>query len=83
MTYPNTITDRELEQENEAYAEKDRQQKQLRSQAWLGVVTALIAIAAIVALAIYLWQVVPGATDTVGDVRDATNEISSQVDQGK
>lgn len=83
MTYPNTITTRELEQENELHAEKERQQKELRSRAWLGVVTALIAIAAIVALAIYLWQVVPNVTNTVGDVRDATNEISSQVDQLK
>lgn len=60
MTYPtNTITAQELQQEDEVYAEKDRQQKERRASAWMGIVSALIAIAAIVALAIYLWQVVP------------------------
>ncbi|MEH0147071.1 hypothetical protein V6D40_05250 [Corynebacterium sp. Q4381] len=79
MTYPtNTITAQELQQENEVYGEKDRQNKERRASAWMGIVSALIAIAAIVALAIYLWQVVPNVTDTAGDVRDAANEVSSQ-----
>lgn len=60
MTYPNAVTTQDLQQEQAVYAEKDRQNKELRASAWMGVVSALIAIAAIDALAIYLWQVVPG-----------------------
>lgn len=82
MTYPtNTITAQELQQEKEVYAEKDRQHKERRASAWMGIVSALIAIAAIVALAIYLWQVVPTVTDAVDDVRNTTTEISSPATQ--
>lgn len=81
MTHPNTITASELEKEKEVYKEKDRQHKERRASAWKGIVSALIAIAAIVALAIYLWQVVPTVTDTVDDVRNTTTEVSSPATQ--